>query len=205
MLKSVALALALCFGGAALAGEAGDAVFAERGPWALGDRVLNWQMTVDGPEAQGFASVSDGAVRMAEIADPSGGGRMLQLTVQAGPDGPDRKIGPFPLSTGDPALIYFLEQTVRDMSSLTGGSPFYIQNRIKEALFNGGRIDRDGDRRIAVFSPFADDPNAARMHGFQTLTLTFVLTGDNDPIRRMTAETGPLESGAPYRADLVLQ
>ncbi|MDO5612761.1 MAG: hypothetical protein Q4G14_05890 [Paracoccus sp. (in: a-proteobacteria)] len=185
-MKSLLLAVVLACGcGAAHAGEAGDTVFAERGPWALGDRVLSWQMTVDGPQAEGFQPVSDGALDVAQITDPSDGQLVLQLTVQDG--GRDRRIGPFPVSAGDPVLTWFLEQTARDMSNLTGGSPFYIRNRIKDALLRGGSLTRDGDGGVAVFQPFAHDPNAARMHGFQTLT--FEVEDGPDPIRRMSAVT----------------
>ena len=35
------------------AGEAGDAVFADRGPWDLKDRPLTWSLHVEGPEKIG--------------------------------------------------------------------------------------------------------------------------------------------------------
>ena len=105
---------------------------------------------------------------------------------------------------GDPVLVFFLEQTTRDMARLTGGSPFYIRNRIKDAIFRGGQIAAAGAARKATFRPFADDPNAARMQGFETLTLTFVLDSDpKAPIRELLAET---QGGTPgYRNRMVLQ
>ncbi|MDO5632971.1 MAG: hypothetical protein Q4G22_14225 [Paracoccus sp. (in: a-proteobacteria)] len=204
-IKSMMLAVALACGlGAAHAGEAGDAVFAERGPWALGDRVLTWRMVVDGPPAQGFQPISDGRLDLAQVVGPSGGQPMLQVTVQDGAR--DRLIGPFPVSAGDPVLMWFLEQTARDMSALTGGSPFYIKNRVKDALFRGGSLNRDGGRAVAVFRPFADDSNAARMAGFQTLTLTFEMDGETtNPIRRMTAVTEAVGAAPAYRSELVLK
>ena len=202
-IRPLIVALALASGGGALAGEAGDAVFAERGPWALGERVLDWQVTVEGPPAEGFQPVQDGALRLAEVTDPSDGQPVLQLTVSS--DGHDRRMGPFPVSGGDPVLTYFLEQTARDMVRQTGGSPFYIRNRIKDALFRGGEITRDGDDATAVFRPFADDPNAERMQGFQTLTLTFDLTGGKDPIRRLSARTEGTAGRPAYASEMVLQ
>lgn len=204
ILKSTALTLLLALAGPALGGEAGDAVFAERGPWSLGDQALNWHLTTQGPQAEGFLPIKDGALTLTEISHPSDGRPVLQLTVHGGDI--DRRIGPFPVSSGDPALIYFLEQTARDMASLTGGNPHYIRNRLKDALFRGGEIARDGDTATAVFHPFADDPNAARMQGFQSLTLTFVMAADlAAPIRRMSAVAGGSGGSPGYRNELVLQ
>lgn len=40
------------------------------------------------------------------------------------------------------------------------------------------------------------------MHGFQTLTLTFVMAAPDEPIRELRAET---DAAAGYRNELVLQ
>lgn len=183
-----ALILGLILPAQAWADKAGDAVFAKRGPWALGDRVLIYDMQVQGPSAQGFLPVTDGSLRLAETIDPSDNQPVLQMTQQT--DNRSRKIGPFPISGGDPVLTFFLEQTTRDMAALTGGSPFYIRNRIKDAVFRGGDITPDQNGQTARFQPFANDPNAERMQGFQTLTLTFHLAPDPArPIREMRART----------------
>ena len=177
----------------ALAGEAGDAVFAERGPWALEGRDLRWTLHVEGPEAPGFLRIDDGSVTLTQGTDPTDQQPILQLVQKT--DTRTRQIGPFPVSGGDPVLTFFLEQTTRDMARLTGGSPFYIRNRIKDALFQGGRIDRSGEGAVASFQPFAQDPNAARMGGFQTLTLTFVLGDPHQPIRELRAQTEGAQPG----------
>ncbi|MBM3603379.1 MAG: hypothetical protein FJX25_01180 [Alphaproteobacteria bacterium] len=182
------------------AAEAGDAVFAERGPWNLGDTVLEWEMTVEGPEAQGFQPTADGRLTLAQAIDPSDQQPVLEVTRQS--QNHSRKIGPFPISAGDPVLVFFLEQTARDMSTLTGGSPHYIRNRLKDALFRGGQIRQEGGVTTATFEPFSEDPNAARMNGFQTLKLTFVMEDPSDPIREMRAETRDMPG---YRSQLVLQ
>jgi hypothetical protein len=202
-----AFAVALWLGLAALAAphsgiaaEAGDAVFAERGPWALGEDRLEWRMTVEGPAAEGFRPVADGTLVLSEGIDPSDQQPVLELTQQT--EARSRKIGPFPVSGGDPVLTFFLEQTVRDMSALTGGSPHYIRNRMKDALFRGGEITMQGDTTLATFQPFAEDPNAARMMGFETLTLDFVMDDPAGPIRELRAQT----AGDPaYRHELVLR
>ncbi|MFC3628836.1 hypothetical protein ACFOM8_05190 [Paracoccus angustae] len=181
------LGLSALAAGPALPGEAGDAVFAERGPWSLKGRDLRWIVHVEGPETPGFLPIDAGSLTLTEATDPSDRQPILQLVQKT--DTRTRQIGPFPISGGDPVLTFFLEQTTRDMARLTGGSPFYIRNRIKEAIFGGGRIDRSGDGTVASFQPFAQDPNAARMKGFQTLTLTFVLGDPKQPIRELRAET----------------
>ena len=183
-----------------LAAEAGDAVFAERGPWDLGDDRLDYRMTVEGPAAEGFSPTADGALILAEGIDPSDGQPVLELTQTT--ESRDRKIGPFPISGGDPVLTFFLEQTARDMATLTGGSPHYIRNRMKDALFRGGEIARDGDVTTATFHPFEEDPNAERMNGFQSLTLTFVMGDPTDPIRELRAVAGDTPG---YRNELVLE
>ncbi len=181
------LGLSILTAGHVHAGEAGDAVFAERGPWSLDGKELRWTVHVEGPEQPGFLPIDDGSVTLAETIDPSDQQPVLQLTQKT--DSRTRQIGPFPISGGDPVLTFFLEQTARDMAGLTGGSPFYIRNRIKDALFRGGQITQQGQQSVASFTPFADDPNGARMGGFQTLTLTFVLGDPRQPIREFRAET----------------
>lgn len=169
------------------AGEAGDAVFADRAPWTLDQDGLTWSMHVEGPQVDGFLPVDDGRITLTEAIDPSDQKPVLQVVQKT--DTRTRQIGPFPISGGDPVLIFFLEQTARDMARLTGGSPFYIRNRIKDAVFRSGQIQRDGQMATATFQPFAGDPNADRMGGFDTLTLTFVMDGAATPIRRMEART----------------
>ena len=197
MRKAIAAALWLGLSalsaGHALAGEAGDAVFAERGPWSLGGQELQWSVHVEGPDAPGFLRIDDGSVTLAEVVDPSDQQPVLQLTQKT--DSRTRRIGPFPISGGDPVLTFFLEQTARDMAGLTGGSPYYIRNRIKDALFRGGQIARQGEASVATFTPFAEDPNAARMKGFETLTLTFVRDDPKQPIRELRAETEGAQPG----------
>lgn len=188
-LRSAAAALLLTLAAAPLAaGEAGDLIFAERGPWALGDRVLTWELTREGPALPGLNPAKAGQVTLAEETDPADGKPVLKLHQKT--DAGERGAGPFPVSGGDPVLVFFLENTARDMATTTGGSPFYIRNRIKDAVFQGGTVRRDGGKVTVEMQPFAEDPNRDRMGGFQTLTLRFVMGADpKAPIAEMVAET----------------
>ena len=186
VLRAIAVLAALA--GPAIGGEAGDLVFAERGPWSLGDTSFHWTLTRQGPPAEmGFVPVENGQVTLRQAIDPSDQKPILQVVEQAGTR--ERVIGPFPISSGDPALTYFLESTVREIAALTGGSPFYIRNRVKDAVFRGGEVAAEGDHKRVTLRPFADDPNKARMQGFGDLTLSFTLDPDpSRPIRVMRAE-----------------
>ena len=188
----------------ALAGEAGDLVFAERGPWDLSAPVV-WAIDQKGPEVEGFTPLGQGTITLRQIVDPSDGKPVLQLEEATARI--NRKIGPFPVSGGDPSLTFFLETVARDMAALTGGSPFYIRNRLKDALFRGGEVAMQDGQQVASFRPFADDPRRDRMFGFDSLTLRFALDGDpKAPIRTMLAETGPLAGDRPaYRNEMVLK
>lgn len=218
--RLAAAMLAGCLAGvpmALAAGEAGDLIFADRGPWALGDRTLTWTLVHEGPASPAFVPVVDGRITLSETTDPSDGKPVLQLDQKA--RGRDRKIGRFPVSGGDPVVIFFLESTTRDMATLTGGNPDYIRNRIKDAVFRGGSVAREGGVTTVVARPFEGDPNSGRMHGFETLELRFVLGADpKAPIRELVARTaGPVAAAvpremagqtippAPYRHAMVLQ
>lgn len=187
-----------------VANEAGDLVFAERGPWDLSAGALVWNVTQQGPEVEGFKPLGTGTITLTQAVDPSDGKPVLQLAEDTGRI--KRKIGPFPTTGGDPTLTFFLESTARDMAALTGGSPFYIRNRLKDALFRGGAVEQKDGQTVAVFEPFKDDKNTDRMYGFETLVLRFTLQGADQPIRRMSAQTGVLAGDKPaYVSEMVLQ
>jgi hypothetical protein len=196
------LVLALALGaGPAMADAAGDLVFAERGPWQLGAGGVEWVMTQEGPAVPGFVAVQNGKLLLEQVIDPSDGAPVLQLSEDSARV--TRKIGPFPISAGDPTLVFFLESTSRDMAAMTGGSPFYIRNRLKDALFRGGKVLEQDGFQVAEFTPFADDPNAERMGAFKDLTLRFYLKDPSQPIARMIAQTSGGQP--PYRSELVMK
>lgn len=203
LLSSLALICAL-IATPVFADKAGDLVFAERGPWQIEAPGISWSLNQTGPEVEGFTPLGQGKVTLTQVTDPSDGKPVLQLAEDT--DRIKRKIGPFPISGGDPSLTFFLETVARDMAALTGGSPFYIRNRLKDALFRGGLVEQQGEVTVASFEPFKDDRNGARMLGFESLVLSFTLSDPRQPIRKMTARTGPLAGDRPpYVNEMVLQ
>ena len=101
-------------------------------------------------------------------------------------DGKERGLGTFPASVGNPIIMYFYETTVRDMAEAAGGSPFYIRNRVKDALTQPAEIEKGSEtfegREIETtritLRPFENDPNRERMQGFGDLTLSVTMSDE---------------------------
>ncbi len=121
-----------------------------------------------------------------------------------------RSLGTFPASVGNPMIMYFYETVVRDMAEAAGGSPYYIRNRVKEALVQPSEVE-DGEavvdgktvatRTIRLY-PFADDPNHDRMQGFGTLELSVTMS-DAVPGWYISLIAEAADAGAPvYRSEL---
>lgn len=135
-----ALLLALLLAQPAAAGTLSDAIFAPH--------------AVAGPEVWRF---DDGTARDLRL-EPQGD--RIAMTLDGAP------VSDFGAGSAAPAMIWFLEGVVRDMAEATGGSPFYIRNRIREAL-------AASDTPEVV--PFAADPNRDKMGAFADLALRFDL------------------------------
>ncbi len=173
---------------ASFADEAGDLVFTDRAPWALGSEGEVWALDIVAPAGAQVHTITDGTLSLVGTTDPSDGKPMLQLLEQGG--GPERKIGPFPPDGGDPTVVFFLETVARNMAAISGGSPYYIRNRLKDSVFRGGDLVEEGGNKVAVFRPFVDDPNKERMRPFDQLELRFVIADPKAPIHSMIASTG---------------
>jgi hypothetical protein len=114
--------------------------------------------------------------------DAEGGGRNAHIVIVAG----DRRqpAGPFPSLVGNPVLLVFLERDIAEMSRTLRGSPYYIRNRIREALgaatpaeparfvFEGREVE--GWR--AAVSPFAQDRNRDRLREHADKRYEFTLS-----------------------------
>lgn len=178
-MKSILTALLLAFATPLFAN--GEAVILKTGTLADFDRssTLVYAQDITLAQDQTLAEREIGEVILS--ADPKDDGNVMLAFHK---DDGKRALGRFPQSVGNPLFMYFVEAVIRDMAGFTGGSPFYIRNRVKNALVNGteitdGTIIHNGqniDATIAVMRPFENDPNRERMQGFQDLTLAATLS-----------------------------
>ena len=118
------------------------------------------------PDGGTLTDVTGGAVRL-EVREEAGE-RALRLVKESG--GEAQPVGTFPPGVANPLLLYFLETTVRATAEATGGSPFYVRNRIREALVAADLGSGAAPREVTL-EPFANDPNRAKMGLFADLTL----------------------------------
>ena len=154
-----------------------------------------------------------------EIAERESG--QIALSVAAGDDAmaqlqfrqgdKHRGMGRFPASIGNPMIMVFYEGVIRDMAEAAGGSPFYIRNRVKEALVQPseiieGQATIDGRQVPTVtvqLMPFADDPNRDRMQGFGDLELRVTMSEEVPGwYVSLVAETAKSDGAGVYRSTL---
>jgi hypothetical protein len=150
------------------------------------------------PEGGRLEPAEDGRLVLAAAEGPEG--RRLALTRDVG--GAERPVASFAPGTANPVLLYFLEATVRDMSAATGGSPFYIRNRMREALA-AADLGPAGEPREVVLRPFEADGNRARMGAFADLALRLRFDAD-EPARllELSADTAGEDGGYRHRLTL---
>ncbi|HXV31470.1 MAG TPA: hypothetical protein VD840_14165 [Sinorhizobium sp.] len=95
-----------------------------------------------------------------------------------------RGLGDYPASVGNPVIMYFLESVLADVASQSGGSPFYLRNRIKEALLRDAQVmpvslrhqNRDIAAREVTIRPLTNDKARERMGRFSELTLSVTVS-----------------------------
>lgn len=178
-MKVILFVVSLLLAAPVLAG--GDAVVMKTGTLADFDRatelVFDQQVTL--ANAQEMADRDLGQIVL--LANPTDDEAVL---LEFRRDEGKRRLGSFPQSVGNPLFMYFAESTIRDMANFAGGSPFYIRNRVKDAMVNRVTL-REETRRfgekeipvtVAVMRPFENDPNRQRMRGFEDLTITAVMS-----------------------------
>lgn len=204
---AAALLLGLSLEGPLGAGEAQDRLFATGvlEPVPTGQRLIFGHARGGTFDSTRLSPIVAGemAVTLAETASGTGG-REARATARDGPR--ERLLLTVPVTAGHPLLLIFLESTVRDIAALTGGSPFYIRNRIREALAADDRVEpvevRVAGGRAAgellVFRPFTDDPNRSKLGDLAELEIR-VLLSDAVPggIVRLEATAAPDASAAP--------
>ncbi len=182
---ALALALALSQGAPQAAADGTDMVFREG---ALENvetgRAVVYERTLRAPAAAPEEAAADetGRILLALVDLEAREGRAALLTIER-EDGRARRLDPFPAGAraGNPVLLAFLELTTRSVAEATGGSPFYIRNRIKDAFRAGGETapaaadyaEAEAPVTRIAYRPFLDDPNGAALGEFAGLTISF--------------------------------
>jgi hypothetical protein len=91
---------------------------------------------------------------------------------------------------------------VRTTAQATGGSPFYLRNRIREAL--GERLTAVEPDAVFSMKPFEGDENAPKLGAFEGLEMVFELSPDAPGmVVAMRAVAGP-EDAPVYREEIRL-
>ncbi len=115
-----------------------------------------------------------------------------------------RGLGEYPASVGNPVIMYFLESVLADIAAQSGGSPFYMRNRIKEALLKDAQLvpvkrqyrNRDVAAREVTIRPFLKDKARERMGRFSELALTVTVSEEIPGWYYSLVATVPAAAGA---------
>jgi hypothetical protein len=182
-------------------------VFADLEP---GDRVHFSHVRSTGQADPRVQPIVDGSASL-RVGANAAGERELEVTLTSA--GRARPVPSFPGAAAHPLLLIILESTVRNMAELTGGSPFYIRNRMREALWTAATAPEPAElvldgatlpAEAVVVRPFVADPNRGEMGAFAELELRFVLSeAVPGGIARLEAETGPGPEGTPELAETI--
>ena len=157
------------------------------------------ERAVPGGEEVTVKAVSGGELRL-EAVDGADG-RELRLVQVAGDA--VTPVGTFPTGVANPVLLHFLETSVQVMAEATGGSPYYIRNRIRDALVASDLGAVEGAAREATLTPFANDPNRPRMGGFGDLAIQLRFDPDA-PSRILELSADTARAGSGYHEGLAL-
>jgi hypothetical protein len=84
----------------------------------------------------------------------------------------------------NPAVLYFLERDIREMSRITKGQSNYFRKRIRMAVYQGAQIreltvpyaGRQVAARQIVVAPYVDDPNRPRFEQLAAKRYLFTLS-----------------------------
>ncbi len=184
------------------AGEATDLLFQED---QIADietgTTLHYDHQRQGVGGENLHAIPDGEITLS-IDQGETGEREALVVMKEGEQ--QRSLDPFPGSAGNPVLMIFLESSLRSIARVSGGSPFYIRNRFKEAIFSAEAAPEvaaalAGEavtaREVRV-EPFENDKNRDKLGPLANLQLTFLLS-DSAPggFLSMRAETPADETG----------
>ncbi|MGE3231128.1 MAG: hypothetical protein AB7J30_16985 [Hyphomicrobium sp.] len=109
------------------------------------------------------------------------GGRDVVLKIFTGEHARDPQS--YPELSINPLFIWYLDRAVSTFGTLAGGNHMYLKHKISDALgaaqFEATKVDYNGgqvDALKTTIAPFADDPSAFKMQGFQNSSFTIVIS-----------------------------
>lgn len=208
--RAAAAALVL-LGAPVVAGEAQEQIFRVNllEEVKTGDSVTFSRTRVGSVTSDALPAIDSGAIEVAVVEGADGREALVEL--RSGDQPTSRSV--LPADGGHPVLLIFLESSARSVAELTGGSPFYIRNRMREAL--GENVPFEpveltiGDEVVpaqaVTFRPFVDDPNRAKMGPLADFAITMVLS-DMVPggFARFEAIAGGDAAGDPAYRDTIV-
>lgn len=172
--------VAVSLAGLAHADRSTDLVFSEDVLTGLKTGAsISYDHVRSGEEVRGIKALDDGRILL-RIVPAEIGDREVLLEIREG-DKLRSRVN-FPSGGGNPMVMVFLESALRAVAGATGGSPFYLRNRMKDSLRRGGTIEpvkitvdgKEIDALKITFKPFVNDKNADRMGEFSKMELIFV-------------------------------
>lgn len=159
-----------------------------------------------------FGSTAEGAEERIVVTLPEPDRVTIARSAAEG-DEPGRVLGQFDAAVGNPLAMFFFERTVRSISGETGGSPYYIRNRMREALGEPGNMSEvtvpwNGAEVAATeitLQPFENDARRAELGPFADLEIRVTVSEDVPGwYHSLSASTPATEAGPGYRAELDL-
>lgn len=206
----LAAALSLTTAGTVSAGEAQDRIFRVGllDPIETGISLVYRHERAGKLAVGSVPAIPEGSIEL-EISEREGG---RAATVELIEGGQPRSRAVLSATGGHPVLLIFFETTARNVAALTGGNPFYIKNRMREALAAEVPVEpvdvvHDAEQVPAfsiTFRPFENDPNQAELGAFAKLELTMVLSeAVPGEVARLVASAAPADGGAPAFAETI--
>ena len=153
------------------------------------------------PAESGLQPLDDGRLTVARVEGTNG----PALAVAREVDGKAQPVAEVSVGGANPVLLYFLEATVRDLSQATGGNPYYIRNRMREALVAADLGPASVPRDVTL-SPFAADRNRARLGSYADLTLRLRFDEDRPgDLLELSSDTAEAGEGYHHRLTLIAE
>jgi hypothetical protein len=142
---------------------------------------LVYSLQRTGGTAAGVPAHAESTVELSLQRDPATGEIRAEVAIITGEG--RQAAGSFPSQAGNPVLLVALERDITEMSRLLRGSPYYIRNRIREAISAAAPISarftfdgREVEGWRIVVSPFEQDRNRDRLREHAAKRYEFILS-----------------------------